>query len=209
MKKMSEIVKEGIYKIEKEEQRLFRAACSPEMFRNVFFTAATKKLFFKESTFIVDANNKNIIIQLYHYLTGSTVFTGNLHKGILLTGIIGNGKTILMESFIEVLNESSNKIITSIHAKDIIRYIIDQNIGYLYKRPLYIDDIGKESEQASIFGTKVYPFEDLIDQRYRNRGLTFGTTNFTIEDLPYTKHVKDRLREMFNIIVLPGESRRK
>ena len=39
-------------------------------------------------------------------------------------------------------------------------------------------------------------------------GLTFGTSNLKLEDMPYNKHTIDRMKQMFNIIVLPGKSRR-
>ena len=209
MKKLSDIIGEGIFKPIKGEHRLFEASCSPERFKTIFLEAATNRLFYGGSTFIVDENNKAIINQLYHYLRGSVEFTGDHRKGILLIGNIGNGKTILMESFIEVFNKTSSKIITNIHFNDIERYKADNRIGYLDKRPLYIDDIAIKQEQVNIYGTKVNPFEDLIDQRYRNRGLTFGTSNYSLKDFKYTPRIKDRLTEMFNIINLPGESRRK
>lgn len=113
-----------------------------------------------------------------------------------------------MESFIDVFNETSDKIITCIHAKDIALILAKKNVGYLNKRPLFIDDIGKEQETIKNFGTVLHPLEDVINERYKNFGLTFGTSNYKLEDLPYSKHMIDRMKQMFNIMTLYGNSRR-
>ena len=206
MNKLGDIIKAGDYKDKMCISRIFKASCTPEQFSSTFLAAAQRRIY--GNSFTVDESNKEVINQLYYYLVGSDKFTGNLVKGILLLGVIGNGKTVLMESFVEVFNLASNKIITYIHAKDISRIIVDKELGYLNKRPLFIDDIGKEQEAIKNYGTTIHPFEDVINERYKNFGLTFGTSNYKLEDLPYDKHTLDRMKQMFNIIVLPGKSRR-
>lgn len=206
MKKVGDIIGEGTYKDEMSVRRIFKSECDIHKFKSIFIDAAKKRLYGNE--FIVDAENKNQINQLYYYLIGSDQFSGNLNNGILLMGAIGNGKTILMESFIEVFNATSNKVITVIHSKDIARIITDHELGYLNKRPLFVDDIAKEQEAIKNYGTTVHPFEDVINERYKNFGLTFGTSNYKFEDMPYDRHTIDRMRQMFNVIILPGKSRR-
>jgi len=206
MKKIGSIIEEGSYKSEMSERRIFTTECSPEKFKDMFIDSATKRLY--GSAFVVDDLNKDVINQLFYYLVGSDLFNGNLNIGILIAGAIGNGKTVLMESFIDVFNSTTNKRITSIHSKDIARIITEHEIGYLNKRPLFVDDVAKEQEAIKNYGTVVHPFEDMINERYKNFGLTFGTTNYKYDDMPYDRHTVDRMRQMFNVIVLPGKSRR-
>ncbi len=206
MKKLGYIISEGSYKDEMSARQIFKSKCTSDYFRIGFIEKAKQRLYGSE--FVVDAENKKSINQLFYYLIGSEEFEGDLNKGILLIGNIGNGKTVLMESFIDVFNETSDKIITSIHAKDIALILAKKDVGYLNKRPLFIDDIGKEQETIKNFGTVIHPLEDVINERYKNFGLTFGTSNFKLEDMPYSKHMIDRMKQMFNIMTLPGNSRR-
>ena len=204
--KLKDIISEGSYKTIGSETRKFKSFCTHEQFKDLFIEAVKLKLYGDE--FIVDENNKQVINQLYYFLSGSDKFTGNLNRGILLMGDIGNGKTVLMESFIYVFNKTSSKIITSIHSKDIARILDEEVIGYLNKRPLFVDDIAKEQESIKNYGTVVKPLEDLINERYKNFGLTFGTSNYKFTDMPYSNHTIDRMKQMFNVIVLKGETRR-
>ena len=206
MAKIGDIISEGKYKDEMSERRIFKAECSIEQYRNIFIDEAKRRMYGNE--FIVDSDNKNQINQLYYYLVGSDQFVGNLNRGVLMMGAIGNGKTVLIESFIEVVNLTTNKRILSIHSKDIARIITENEIGYLNKRPLFVDDIAKEQETIKNYGTTVHPFEDVVNERYKNFGLTFGTSNYKFTDMPYDRHTIDRMRQMFNVVILPGKSRR-
>ena len=206
MTKIGAIIQDGIYNLKQGRKRLFVSNCNAEQYKEMFIESASSRMY--GSGFVVDEHNKDLINQLYYYLIASEQFKGDLVKGILLLGAIGNGKTVIMESFIDVFNSTSNKIITTVHAKDLSRIIIDNTVGYLNKRPLFIDDIGKEQESIKNYGTTVHPFEDTINERYKNFGLTFGTANYTLDDLPYDRHTIDRMKQMFNVIILPGKSRR-
>ncbi|MCK5600297.1 hypothetical protein KAR91_00330 [Candidatus Pacearchaeota archaeon] len=207
MKKINDIISEGSYKDSMSMRRIFNSQCSPQKFKEIFIEGAKSRLYGNE--FLVDNDNKEAINQLYYFLVGSKEFNGELNKGIILMGSIGNGKTVLMESFIDVFNETSGKIVTCIHSKDIARINTDNPVGYLNKRPLFIDDIGKEQESIKTYGTIVKPMEDLINERYKNFGLTFATANYKYDDMSYSNHTIDRMKQMFNIIILPGNSRRK
>ena len=217
MKSIGDIIKTGEYKNSKPP-RTFNADCPPEKFSEYFVKAATGCLYLPGEPFVVDDENKEIINQLYLYLTQSDEFEGDLRKGILIIGALGCGKTVLMRAFICVFEatvtdstETSNYFtrvnITPISSRDIRKHPNDGS-GYLHKRPLYVDDIGKEPTTVNTFGTVTKPFEDLVEIRYRREALTFGTSNLTLDDMPYNPHTIDRMRQMFNIIVLPGKSRR-
>ncbi|MCK5342084.1 MAG: hypothetical protein KAR20_01700 [Candidatus Heimdallarchaeota archaeon] len=207
MKKINDIISEGSYKDSMAIRRIFKSECPPQKFKEIFIEGAKNRLYGTE--FLVDKDNKEAINQLYYYLIGSDNFDGDPAKGIILMGSIGNGKTVLMESFIDVFNETSGKVMTNIHSKDIIRVMSENPVGYFNKRPLFIDDVGKEQGSVKEYGTTIKPMEDLINDRYKNFGLTFATSNYLYSDMSYSNHTTDRMIQMFNIIILPGNSRRK
>ena len=77
---------------------------------------------------------------------------------------------------------------------------------------LIIDEIGRE-ENAKHFGTSCNVIQTILQMRYelRHEMLTFGTTNIDMEDLSqfrnlYGDYVLDRVKEMFNIVHLGGNS---
>lgn len=207
MKKIKDLIKVGEYTREKPIQK-FSANISTAHYANKFIEFATNKIVYSKNPYIVDSDNKEIINQLYKYLTCASDFEGDLSKGILLIGPIGTGKTIIMESFCEIFNTCSNKIITMVGAKNIVEFKAIHGFDYLHKRPVFIDDIGKEQTTVNTYGTVSKPMEDLINERYKNESLTFGTSNLKIEDMPYNPHTLDRIKQMFNVIILHGKSRR-
>jgi len=206
MKKLGNIIESGEYQSVSKRIRKFKASCDPETYKDLFLSAAQDKMY--GGAFVVDEQNKDAINQLYYYLIGSPQFDGDLMKGIIMMGAIGNGKTILIESFIDVFNECADKIITCIHSKDVARVLTDQEVGYMNKRPMFFDDMGKEQEAIKVYGTVVHPMEDVFNERYKNQALTFATSNYKFEDMKYSRHMIDRIRQMMNVIVLPGNSRR-
>lgn len=189
--------------------RQYKAECDSQKFGELFLQSATNKLYFKDETFVVDGFNKDVINQLFFYLSNSVLFDGDHRKGILMAGALGCGKTVIMEAFMDVFNATANKVVASIDAKGIAKVVAEKPHGYWHKRPLFIDDIGKEETDVISYGNKSKPFEDLIEHKYRTCGLTFGTTNLKLEDMPYNQHILDRMKEVFNIVVLPGKTRRR
>lgn len=207
MERLDSIIKKGEYK-KPIQKRIFKAFMTADEFARDFIDAATGRIHSSEECYIVDDTNKEAINQLYYFLVGADFFTGDHIKGILLIGAIGGGKTVLMESFLDVFNEVSGKIAVNINSKDLIEVQKKYGVDYLKKRPLFIDDIGKEQTTVNTFGTVSKPMEDLINDRYKSGGLTFGTSNLKLEDMPYNLHTIDRMKQMFNVIILPGKSRR-
>jgi len=213
MTKINDIIPEGDYKLAfpdppKREINILRF--STEAYKKMVLYNAARALQFKggEQSFIIDKYNTTVINQLYLYLVGSPDFDGNLNNGIILIGKIGSGKTLLMRIFVDIVLCCINKNIHWIHSKDIESTVIANGQDYYKNRPICIDDIGKEQEQIKDFGTTRKPFEDLISYRYGKQNITFGTSNLTLEDMPYSYHTKDRLREICNIMILDGGSRR-
>jgi DNA replication protein DnaC len=207
MAKIGDIVKSGEYK-KPIQRRIFNCSIKPDKFSEMFISSATMRIHTTESSYFVDEDNKDVINQLYYFLVNSPNFDGDPIKGILLIGSIGGGKTVLMESFIDIFNEVSGKVMININSKDLVEVQKRHGFDYLHKRPLFIDDLGKEQTTINTYGTVSKPMEDLINDRYKTAGLTFGTSNLKLEDMPYNKHTIDRMKQMFNVIILPGKSRR-
>lgn len=170
--------------------------------------------------FEVDDFNRKIILQMWHYITGSKECEWNIHKGIYLGGKVGCGKTLLMQAFCKILNIISGRVIEMIPATLIYERILDDGINSLAKRPLFIDEVGREQLEMNAFGNKMRPLADLMALRYNYGALTFFTSNFKLSTLSkghnekgelvgYGKYIGDRIQEMTNIVEMPGESRRE
>ena len=170
--------------------------------------------------FVVDEFNRAIIYQMWLYIVGSKECKWNIHKGIYIGGKVGCGKTLLMQSFCEILHFISGRTVEMIPATLLYQRIIEQGIDSLSKRPLFIDELGREQLEMNAFGNKMRPIADLMALRYNNGARTFFTSNFKIETLSkgrndkgelvgYGKYIGERIQEMTNIIELPGESRRE
>ena len=89
--------------------------------------------------------------------------------------------------------------------------IEDKGLEFFRKRPLYIDDLGKEQPEAKIFGTIYHPVEDIVSLRDLQNSITFATGNYEMKTYEkyYSKHIVDRMQSLFNIHILKGGSRRK
>ena len=98
--------------------------------------------------------------------------------------------------------------------------IIHDGIDMLAKRPLFIDELGREQLEIADFGNKIRPIADLMALRYNNGARTFFTSNFKLSTLSrgrnekgeligYGQYIGERIQEMTNIVEMPGESRRE
>lgn len=209
MKTIKNIIEKGTYKSEHTPSRIFRSNVTAGSFKEIFIKAVHNHGRFNVNKgYIIDDYNQDLINQFYLYLIGDDDYYGDIYKGILLLGKIGCGKTLLMKGFLNVFEATTQKVITGLHAKSLHNTIKEKGIEFYYQRPLFIDDIGKEPIEAKDYGNESKPFEDLISHRYNYNGIMFGTSNLTLEDMPYQLHTQDRLKEMFNIIVMNGDSRR-
>ena len=170
--------------------------------------------------FVVDDYNRDIVLQMWLYATGSKECKWNIHKGIYIGGKVGCGKTLLMQAFCQILNFISGRVIEMIPATLLFQRILDDGINSLAQRPLFIDELGREQLEMNAFGNKMRPIEDLMALRYNNGARTFFTSNFKIatlskghnekgEKIGYGQYIGDRIQEMTNIVELPGESRRE
>jgi DNA replication protein DnaC len=160
--------------------------------------------------FVIDKNNEPMIEQLYCYITNDSAFSGDLDKGIMLQGKYGCGKTILLETYSLLHNHISRSFF--LNQPLLQEQIVKQSASVFARRPLIIDEFGRESKTVQDYGNVSRPISELLSLRSDVGVVTHGTTNFTLATLSsdefYGGMIGDRLKVMFNFITLNGESRR-
>jgi len=168
--------------------------------------------------FIIDNDNEAMIEQLYLYAIGNSSFNGNLSKGFMLQGKYGCGKTLIFETYSLLHNHIVRKfslnypLFTFVKSVELQEQIVKQSPSIFAKRPLIIDEFGRESKMVMDYGNVSRPISELLSLRSDVGAVTHGTTNFTLATLSsdefYGGMIGDRLKVMFNFITLKGESRR-
>lgn len=191
-----------------------------------------------EGKFVWDKSNEMIFMLLCFYFSNDFQFVSlgesmgikgaSLEKGLLLGGMIGVGKTWMMQLF----GKNQRQVFALKTAKAIADTFQSEGEGsleqfitcpklpvndaqnfYHTKIGLCIDDIGTE-ELKNHYGNRKNVIGDLIELRYSagNCGpMLHLTTNLTMPQVKefYGDRVGSRLRETMNIIELKGEDRRK
>lgn len=205
---------------EKIRQRRLVLTLSYSDFQNLFLSFGTVCLLSRNQNknFIIDENNEPVIKQLYYYLTNNSSFSGDLTKGILLQGKYGCGKTILLETYSIFHNHIVKRFCLNyplflfIKSVELQEQIRKQSVNMFVRRPLIIDEFGRESKTIQEYGNIIRPISELLSLRSDAGTLTHGTTNFILKTLASDKFyggmIGDRLKTMFNFITVPGESRR-
>lgn len=188
--------------------------------------------------FEVDMDNQYVVEALCRYFTGDLSFVSmgeqigekwSLNKGLLVFGNIGCGKTTLMRLFgrnkrccydyvkcsdVAGLFEQDGQM--AIDALSDNRQDVRGPMNFFQDYwGRCFDDLGTEDVKVH-YGNRRNVMADIISTRYHNMGRvpkhsTHITTNLTEAEIEqrYGSRVSDRLREMFNLINLPGGSRRK
>jgi len=153
----------------------------------------------------------------------------SLNKGLLLVGGVGVGKSLIFEILqiytTRVLRRngfqyhSASSIIDFLNINGKVYYNLfkenRQDENTIKPITCYIDDIASKNEIVKHFGTEYNAIQELISIRYevfiRHKKLTHLSTNIFPKQLKeiYGSRIIDRMREMFNIIELKGESFRK
>ena len=183
----------------------------------------------KFPNFTIDQNQEEFYRNLIMYFQKSDKSVWDLNKGLLINGEVGCGKTMTMDICREIF-----KGFRIIEARHILRDYLTTGADviniygrYDYKtdgkgnrqhdkpRTLCIDDLGLEEVDQKFYGNKSNVIAELLLDRYRefvkSGMITHATTNIgasQIEQL-YGIRGRDRMKEMFNLVTLPGESKRK
>lgn len=179
---------------------------------------ALKRLaFFTRGTLLSD-RYRFLVHCFAQYFAGDPSCPFPLHKGIILSGSVGTGKTTLFRAFdlthryhdMDFLLSEKNVspfIIKS--CRSIARNYADKKDGGIESlKPYYVknrmfDDFGAENP-SSHYGYRLDVMNEIIQERYDNRykSRTYFTTNLTYEQINKTYDVRasSRLDEMCNWI---------
>lgn len=185
--------------------------------------------------FQVDDRNRDTINDLFYYF--HKIEGGRLDpaKGLWLEGEVGTGKSSLMNIFSNHMrrywNGNGFKIYTcstiskefatnpanDVEAADILDRYTFNKLGYrpYYRVAMCFDELGREPIPSARYAFKMNVMEHILHLRYtfwQNEGLlTYVTTNLNAEKVEtmYGDYIRDRRAEMFNLIAMTGESRRK
>ena len=204
LEKEKELAKNGL-----DRRKKFFCNITINQAKNAWL-AIGKRITGKE--YVIDNDNKELVTQIIKWLIMDESFNGSLHKGIWIIGEKGTGKSLIMEIFIEMLRYA-NKIVANYTSLQIVR-IFEESLpkDRLFVSPLYIDDLGTEQPEVKVFGTVVLPVYEVLNERYSSKKfMTFVTSNLDPSQVKqrYGDRISDRIREMFNVLVLSGKSRRK
>lgn len=122
--------------------------------------------------------------------------------GILLMGLKGIGKTIMLRSIVDVINEIDNIYTPYVRSQDFDKEWAKQHIK---DELVAIDDIGREQRIVKNFGNETSPMADYISKRHSLRLGIIATTNITPEEAreAYGDATSDRFNEMFVIVRYP------
>jgi DNA replication protein DnaC len=147
----------------------------------------------------------------------------NKHKGLMLQGNCGLGKTMIamhilptiFKHFCENGDGFSTDRICDIEVYSANQmnevYRKEETRSHLfYNHPIMIDDVGTEPEIIT-FGEKHMVFSEIVDHCEKNGRLLIITTNLTSEQIQvqYDTRIRDRLRYLVRKIGFEGKSMRK
>jgi DNA replication protein DnaC len=210
------------------EREFRRPWSAQEMQAYIEWKAAQKGIPFR-----IDGDNHAVIKALCQYFTGDPSFEKtddgySLKKGIMLCGPVGTGKTTIMKLF-RANQRRSFQWITCRELAD--RFKKDgEELLHVWSNPINVpahidtfwqnqlgacfDDLGTEGTKKH-YGDAVNVMADILLNRYDQAVIPFHythiTTNLTSDEIEqyYGSRVRSRMREMFNMLVLGGEDRRK
>ncbi len=161
---------------------------------------------------------KEITKNLVLYFLNDEASKYDLNRGIYLYGPTGTGKTTLMQCFADFTHTTRLKYFRMRSSKQIVSEVLSKGdsielLKYSDSKTIHdlaFDDLGHETE-CKIYGTTINCLEDILVARYEKKLLTHCTSNLTMDFVKkrYGQRLESRMYEMFNIILINGEDKRK
>lgn len=134
------------------------------------------------------------------------------HKGILLMGNTGVGKTYSMKNFYLPNVRKGHEV--SVY--DLYQEAVINGPTFINKyltHDLFIDDLGSEPKEVHYYGTLFSPMEMLLHERYKlypGFKTNFSTNLNMLDEIParYGQRIASRLKEMCDLIIVEGSDLR-
>ena len=177
-------------------------------------------------TLEIDQYNRTIIVNLIKYFIGDQTLGRDWspHKGLLFVGGVGLGKTFLMtvmRDFCKIINhpyhqfkiKACTNVYDSINTDNPI-----QSLSRYYRGNWCFDDLGHEPTYFKHYGNDIPFMTKILTTRYERfinspegSGLTHVTTNLMPKAIKhkYGERFFDRCKQLFNVVIFEGQSRRK
>ena len=181
--------------------------------------------------FDIPEEQKVYYINLALYFSGHPGCAWDLKKGLLISGVVGTGKTLSMRIMAEATRKfkiiNTRYVIRDYMAAQIPVSVIDKYGRSSFRITAHgtpdreipfaycFDDFGLENVSTKNYGNQQNIMEEVMLDRYdmflAHGMITHCTTNLspTMIEKYYGIRVRDRLREMVNYIELQGASKRK
>ncbi|WP_139262196.1 P-loop NTPase family protein [Bacteroides faecichinchillae] len=181
-----------------------------------------------EPRFTIDERNKVLLSELYNYVWERSKLLDS-SKGLLLWGPLGVGKSVLIKGLQRYLGKINRFRYGCNNDKIGFKFTSAVEISLLYAEKgmngisqftdrecmcnLAIDELGREPSDSKHYGTGINVVQTILQLRYEVRRdfVTHVTTNIEPNVAfgnKYGDYIADRVKEMFNVVEIKGDSRR-
>jgi DNA replication protein DnaC len=169
---------------------------------------------------------ERIYVNGVKYFSNDTTCDWDINKGLYLYGVYGVGKTLFFKVMRYYLHSFSRGLVC-VTSDDlmaeyaisgfeaIMKYCATKNHNGLEPKELMIDDLGQGANSVKFYGTHTNVMIEVLQRRYRVFTdvylRTFISTNLEPKEIKelYGEYISSRMQEMFNVILFPGEDKRK
>lgn len=166
-----------------------------------------------DNVFKIIDSQTDLIEQLFFYFTGDDKFKGDFNSGIWLWGPHGCGKSLILYAYIKCFHVFGKSIEYQQSKEFALSLNSVEAIKAYSKKPLFLDDLLRETSETSDYRATIRPIGDLFLSRCDYGGWTFATCNWARESpeikKKYGSAVLDRMNVIFNQFELKGSSQRK